>query len=106
MIDHVLTFADEAAARSALLSGDATWDVSCTIPGVQIITGETPSAGADEYGNPLPPMPTFAPGWSVLIARNDVDAHLMQMPECTSIKNRVTGEQVKGAAVSVSPVFS
>lgn len=77
MMDHMLRFASEDAARAALPAycADGQWDGSRTIPGVSIITAE-----AVWDGEALVSPEAVLPGWWIVVSLDAVSAALRDLP--------------------------
>jgi len=77
MIDHVLRFASEAAAQSALPAYhiDGAWDGSRVIAPVSIVT-----ADAVWDGEALVSPEQVLPGWWIVVSLDAVSAELRDLP--------------------------
>lgn len=93
MIDHILTFSSERAAKSALpaLTVDDAWNEGKTIPGVTLTRdGEV------------------LPGWSIMVSAENQDRALVALPECVLVLHRPTGNILHSAidseGLKISPL--
>jgi len=81
MIDHVLVFASEDAAKTELarFCPNGNWDESVCIPGIELITANEVWDTSDlEHTILVSPKQTL-PGWWIAIALSELDADLTAM---------------------------
>lgn len=98
MIDHLLRFADEAAAiavcpqfyRQADDEAPAGWDQSRVIPGVRVyqVTG----TDTDAEGNPFD-VRAYEPWWYLWVSLPAIDDALAAMDDCMIVADREAAER-------------
>lgn len=124
MIDHLLKFETEAAAKAALPAYviDDQWDGSRTIPGLSIITTEAVWDMTDPEAPVLVTPEQRLPGWWIAIGLTELSATLRDLPgnACRLITSREAAAAGQPfvlyaapdadpqiiATATVSPVFS
>jgi hypothetical protein len=119
VIDHLLTFATEAAAHTALDSlgygtGGTSWDLSRVNPNIQIITAEAVWNNATNPPTLVTPA-VVKPGWWIMISLPALDATLQGLGGAAAILDRdgavrvwVTAtalQAVSLASARIAPVF-
>lgn len=87
IFDHILKFADEAAASAALPAygfqdeqGAWHWRGDCTMPNISIITAEAVWDNSDPQNPVLVSPEVTVSGWYIAIALDHVDAGLQGLP--------------------------
>lgn len=119
MIDHILKFDSEVAAKSALADYviEDTWDGSRTIPDLKIITQEAAWDHSDPENPVLVSPEQTLPGFWIAVALLELATALRDLPDnaCRFIANRDTGGFIYTApdinagllaTARVAPVFA
>jgi hypothetical protein len=126
MIDHLMTFADEARARTDAVVGqyfsNGAWRSDCCIANVfvWVPADETTVSASDGNGNTITTTvrQPYDANWRLVIARPQPDAALTAHPACHLVTDRdaaMAGQtfviqsvlsEVELAALALEPVFA
>jgi hypothetical protein len=86
MIDHLMAFADEAAAKADPVVGsyfaNGEWRPDICVPGVFVWAPASNTMGADPDGTSYVVRHAYDTNWRVIIAKTAPDPSLSSLPSC------------------------
>jgi hypothetical protein len=104
MIDHLMTFPDEATAKADPVVGtyfvNGGWRGDICIPNLFVWSpAANTSGGTDSFGNPIVVRHAYDTNWRLMISKTAQDPVLSALPTCHLVCNRDLSTQ--GMAVFV-----
>jgi hypothetical protein len=92
MIDHLMTFANEEAAKADPVVGsyfaNGEWKSDICVPGVFVWAPASNTIGTDPNGNSYVVRRAYDANWRVIIAKAAPDASLLSLPSCHLVADR------------------
>jgi hypothetical protein len=92
MIDHLMTFANEEAAKADPVVGsyfaNGEWKSDICVPGVFVWAPASNTIGTDPNGNSYVVRRAYDANWRVIIAKAVPDASLLSLPSCHLVADR------------------
>jgi len=92
MIDHLMTFANEEAAKADPVVGsyfaNGEWKSDICVPGVFVWAPASNTIGTDPNGNSYVVRRAYDANWRVIIAKATPDASLLSLPSCHLVADR------------------
>jgi hypothetical protein len=92
MIDHLMTFANEEAAKADPVVGsyfaNGEWKSDICVPGVFVWAPASNTIGTDPNGNSYIVRRAYDANWRVIIAKAAPDASLLSLPSCHLVADR------------------
>jgi hypothetical protein len=92
MIDHLMTFANEEAAKADPVVGsyfaNGEWKSDICVPGVFVWAPASNTIGTDPNGNSYVVRRAYDGNWRVIIAKAAPDASLLSLPSCHLVADR------------------
>ena len=92
MIDHLLTFASEAAAKADPIVGtyflNGEWRSDICAAGVFVWAPASNTTGTDPNGSPYVVRHSYDTNWRIIIASAAPDPSLSSLPSCQLVADR------------------
>jgi hypothetical protein len=92
MIDHLMTFANEDAAKADPVVGsyfmNGEWRSDICVAGVFVWAPASNTIGTDPNGNPYVVRHAYDANWRVIIAKAAPDPSLSSLPSCHLVADR------------------
>jgi hypothetical protein len=92
MIDHLMTFANEEAAKADPVVGsyfaNGEWKSDICVPGVFVWAPASNTIGTDPNGNSYVVRRAYDANWRVIIAKAAPDPSLLSLPSCHLVADR------------------
>jgi hypothetical protein len=92
MIDHLMTFANEEAAKADPVVGsyfaNGEWKSDICVPGVFVWAPASNTIGTDPNGYSYIVRRAYDANWRVIIAKAAPDASLLSLPSCHLVADR------------------